>query len=99
MTVVHTYFYVNDIWRNFDSSIRLFVDDSIIYRKIKIKNDIENLQKHPDTLGEYLVENGMIINPGKSKAVRFTRAGVKNPLDYSLGDKKFLKRAVINNWE
>ena len=31
----------------------------------------------------------MKINPGKSKAVRFTRAPVKNPLGYSLGDQKF----------
>ena len=37
--------YVNDIWRNIDSSIRLFADDCIIYRKITNKNDIEKLQK------------------------------------------------------
>jgi hypothetical protein len=30
----------------------------------------------------------MKINPRKSKAVRFTRAWVKNPLGYSLGDQK-----------
>ena len=30
----------------------------------------------------------MKINPGKSNAIRFTRARVKNPLDYSLGDPK-----------
>ena len=30
----------------------------------------------------------MKINPGKSKTIRFTRARVKNPLDYSLGDQK-----------
>jgi hypothetical protein len=30
----------------------------------------------------------MEINPGKSKAKRFTRARVKNPLGYSLGDQK-----------
>jgi len=29
--------YVNDIWRNIDSSIRLFADDCIIYRKITNK--------------------------------------------------------------
>jgi hypothetical protein len=28
------------------------------------------------------------INPGKSKAIRFTRARVKNPLVYSLDDQK-----------
>ena len=38
--------YVNDIWRNIDSSIRLFADDCIIYRKITNKNDIEKLQKN-----------------------------------------------------
>jgi len=59
--------YVNNIWRNVDSNVRLFVDDSIIYRDITNKNDIENLQKDLDTLGEWAVENGMKINPGKSK--------------------------------
>ena len=29
--------YVNDIWRNIDSSIRFFADDCIIYRKITNK--------------------------------------------------------------
>jgi hypothetical protein len=57
--------YVNDIWRNIDSSIRLFADDCIIYRKIINKNDIEKLQKDLDTLGEWAVEKGMKINPGK----------------------------------
>jgi hypothetical protein len=33
------------------------------------------------------VENGMKINPGKSKAVSFTRTRVKNPLSYSLLDQ------------
>ena len=72
--------YVNDIWRNFNSCIRIFADDCIIYRKITNKNDIEKLQKYLDTLGEWAVENGMKINPGKNKAIRFTRARVKNPL-------------------
>jgi len=31
---------VNDIWRNTDSSVRLFADDCIIYRKITNKNNI-----------------------------------------------------------
>ena len=48
--------YVNDIWRNIDSSIRLFTDDCIIYRKITSKNDVEKLQKDVDTLGEWAVE-------------------------------------------
>jgi len=51
----------------------------------------EKLQKDLDTLGEWVVENPMKINPGKSKAIRFTRAWVKNPLGYSLGDPKILE--------
>jgi hypothetical protein len=34
----------------------------------------------------WAVENAMKINPSKSKAVRFTRARVKDPLNYSLMD-------------
>ena len=33
-------------------------------------------------------ENWMKINPSKSKAIRFTKAQVINPLHYSLGDQK-----------
>ena len=36
---------------------------------------------------KWAVENGTIRSPGKSQAIRFTRARVKNPLGYSLGDQ------------
>jgi hypothetical protein len=39
-------------------------------------------------LREWAAENGIKINPDKSKAIWFTRARVKNPLGYSLGDRK-----------
>jgi hypothetical protein len=80
--------YVNYIWRNIDSSIRLFAEDCNINRKITNKNDIENLHKNLDMLGEWAVENGMTINPGKSKAIRFTRDRVKSLLGFSLGAQK-----------
>jgi len=80
--------YVNDIWRNVALSIRIFADDCTTYRKITNKNDIENLQKDLHTLGEWAVENGMKINPVKSKAIRFMRAQDKNPLGYSLCAQK-----------
>jgi hypothetical protein len=57
------------------------------------------LQKGLDKLGEWAVENGMKINPGKSKAIRFTRDRFKNPLGYSFGEQKSQKRAVVNTWE
>jgi hypothetical protein len=36
--------YVNDIWRNMHSNIRLYADDCILYRKILDVKDIERLQ-------------------------------------------------------
>jgi len=36
--------FVNDIWRNTESNIRLFADDCIIYRKITDSSDIDELQ-------------------------------------------------------
>jgi len=36
--------YVNDIWRNTESNIRLLAGDCIIYREIKDSSDIDKLQ-------------------------------------------------------
>ena len=81
--------YVNDIWRNIDSSIRLFANGCKIYRKITNKNDKKCCRRIWTPWGELTVENGMKINPGESKAIRFTRALVKNPFGYCLGDQTF----------
>ena len=43
--------YVNDIFSNFNSRIRVFADDCIICRKITNENDIEKLQNDLNTLG------------------------------------------------
>jgi hypothetical protein len=76
--------YVNDIWRNNESTIRLFANDCVIYRKIINNKDMKKLQKDVDRLGEWAVENSTKINPSKSKAICFTRARVKCPANYSL---------------
>jgi len=68
--------YVTDIWRNIDSDIRPSLT-TVIHRKITIKDDKEKLQKDLDTLWEWAIENGMEINPGKSKAIRFTKSRIK----------------------
>jgi hypothetical protein len=78
--------YVNDICRNIGSTIRLFADDCIIYKNIN-NEDIEDLQKDLNRLGDWAAENEIIINPSKCKAVRFTRAQVKEPLNYTFGNQ------------
>ena len=50
--------YVNDIWRNMESTIRLLADDCVIYREIINNEDIDKLQKDLHRLGEWAVENG-----------------------------------------
>jgi len=76
--------YVNDIWKNTESTTRLFADNCAIYRQIVSNNDVEKLQIELGRLVERVVENGMKINQGKSKIKSFTRAGVKDPRNYSL---------------
>ena len=43
------------------------------------------MQNDLDRLGEWEAENEIKINPSKCKAVRFTGARVKDPLNYTLG--------------
>ena len=62
--------YVNDIWRDIESKIRLFADDCIIYVKILNSKDVEILQTDLDRLGDWAEENEMKKNPNKSKASR-----------------------------
>jgi hypothetical protein len=69
-------------------STRQFAEGCIIYRIITNENNIENLQKYLNKLGEWAVANGIEIHRGESKAIRFKRARVKNPLGYCLGDQK-----------
>ena len=79
--------YVNDIWRNIESSRWLFADDCVIYRKIMDSSDIDKLQMDLNRLGEWVIENEMKINPAKSKALSFTEARVKERIRYYFGDQ------------
>jgi len=48
---------------------------------------LEKLQTDLDRLGDWAEGNEMKINPNKSEALSFTRARVKEPLNYFLGDQ------------
>ena len=43
--------YINNIWMNIESKIRLFADDCIIYRKILNIKNLEKFQTNLDRLG------------------------------------------------
>jgi len=62
----------------------------MIYRKILNIKDVEKLQTDLYRLGEWAEENEIKINLNKIKVVSFTRARVKDQLNYSFGDQRFL---------
>jgi len=79
--------YVNVIRRNTASNIRLFGDDCIAYRKIMDSRDIDKLLMCLNRLGKWAVENELKINPGKNKAVSFTKARLNERIWYYLWDQ------------
>ena len=79
--------YVNDIWRNTESNIRLFAVYCIKYSKITDRSDYGKSQMNLNRLGDWAVENEIKINPGKSKAVRFTKAKLKERIRFYFGDQ------------
>jgi hypothetical protein len=64
-----------------ETTIKLFADDCILYRKVMNDSDRETLQIDLDRLEVWAIENTMKINPGKSKAVSFTTVRVKDSLN------------------
>jgi hypothetical protein len=74
----------------FGGTLTLVLDSSLT----TVSKDAENLQKGLDR-GEWTEGNGMKINPGKCKAIGFTRARVKNPLVCSYGDQTILEASSL----
>ena len=54
-------------------------------------SDADKIQMDLNRLGEWAVENEMKIHPGKSKAVSFTKARVKERIRYYFGDQLILE--------
>ena len=73
--------YINDIAKDLTpgTAIRLFADDSMLYRKIFSEEDCEILQKDLDSLQRWESKNKMQFHPGKCQVIRVTNK-VK-PLD------------------
>ena len=86
--------YINDIADNLSpgSSLRLFADDSLLYRNIKTAEDSAILQKDLDSLQKWEKTNKMEFHPGKCEVIRITNQ--KNPIlnVYNIHDTK-LKEA------
>ena len=66
--------YINDICQNLTPGtfIRLFADDSLLYREIKTHEDTLILQRDLDALQTWETRNKMEFHPGKCQVIRIT---------------------------
>ena len=66
--------YINDICDNLTlgTFIRLFADDSLLYRVIKTEEDIKILQNDLNTLQEWAKRNKMEFHPEKCQVIRIS---------------------------
>jgi hypothetical protein len=76
--------YINDLGKNIKSTVRLFADDTILYRKIQNHNDATLLQKDLKELEKWESDWQMLFNADKCFVLPVTRK--HNPIEttYSL---------------
>ena len=76
--------YINDITINIHSEIRLFADDILLYRAIKLPNDHSMLQGDLNTLTKWADDWMMKFNISKCKIMQITTHNSKSPFIYKM---------------
>lgn len=66
--------YINDLPLNISSTVRLFADDCVIYRKITSTDDIVTLQDEISKISEWCNTWRMSLNPKKCQCMCFSRS-------------------------
>ena len=76
--------YINDLGDNIKSKIRLFADDTILYKIIRNPTDQECLQEDLDTLGQWEKKWQMQFNVNKCPVLSVTNKLNRIPPNYTL---------------
>jgi len=76
--------YVNDIQEKIQSNMRLFADDSIVYREIKSIDDHVILQRDLDALAEWSTTWLMHFNVGKCAILPITKKHSPSVFQYNI---------------
>ena len=76
--------YINDIQEQIQSKIKLFADDSILYREIKTQEDLHILQKDLETLATWSQTWLMHFNVKKCAVLSITRKRSPKLHEYTL---------------
>lgn len=78
--------YINDIADCVSSNIKLYADDTKIYRELRNPtSDIQTLQSDLDSLGHWANTWQLHFNEEKCEAMRITHSREKSSTDYTLG--------------
>ena len=73
--------FINDIGNDITSNIRLFADDTILYRPISSSTDADQLQADLDRLHDWSNKWQMVFHPAKCKLLRASSS--RNPIKAS----------------
>jgi len=76
--------YINNMPEGISSSVRLFADDTVIYRQINCAEDHISLQQDLQKLAEWEAEYSMEFHPGKCSVLRVSRARSPSIFSYKL---------------
>ena len=76
--------FINDIGADISSNIRLFADDTIIYRAVDVPRDADRLQEDLNRLEEWSHSNQMEFHPYKCKHLMVTRARTPTISNYTI---------------
>ena len=80
--------YINDLPEHVRSRVRLFVDDSTLYREIRSREDQMALQQHLVELEKWEKEWQMSFNPSKCSLFRFSPTRKAKEFAYKIHDTK-----------
>ena len=83
--------YINDIFENVSSQMRLFADDSILYRQIDSPDDHKILQRDLETVLEWSKTWQMRFNIDKCHRMSITRRRKPINFDYRMEGKPIIK--------
>ena len=70
--------YINDIVDNVKSNVRLFADDTLIYRKIQTTEDSSILQRDLDVISKWCKDWQLGLNIDKCVAMSMTRSPIRH---------------------
>ena len=78
--------YINDLPENLKSTVRLFVDDWVVYRNITSIKDTQLFQQDLETLLQWKSRWQMSFNPSKCYVLRIPGSKSQIISSYKLGD-------------